>query len=74
MQFFFFILPLPFGVMVFKEMELNVENFEYSLKFPPDTILHFCFIIFTHIFVLFTYFSNPHASTLVSGILVEDVP
>ena len=48
-----------------------MQGFLYSLELPPRTILCFCLIIFTHIFVHFTYFSNPYAPTLASGISVE---
>lgn len=52
--------------------KLNAGKLQYSLKLFPSTILYFCFAIVTHIFTLFTYFSNPHVPNLVSGILVED--
>ena len=55
------------GVGVLKQMEIKCGRFQYSL----DITLCFCFVTFTHVFVLFTYFSNTHAPTLVSGILVE---
>ena len=59
-------LLLPFGVGVFKQMKIKHGRFQYSLELPPGTILFFC-----HVFVLLTYFSNPQAPTLVSGIFVE---
>ena len=53
-------------------MEIKCRRFSVftgtpSLCYPVSVL----FIIFTHVFILFTYVPNPHASILVSGIIVE---
>ena len=52
------------GIKVYTKV--NAGRLQYLLELPPGTVLCFCFIIFTRIFVLFTYFSNLHVPTPVS--------
>lgn len=42
----------------------------FSIHWNSFLILSYAYY-FTHIFALFTYFSNPHTPALVTGILVE---
>lgn len=42
----------------------------FSIHWNSFLILSYAYY-FTYIFALFTYFSNPHGATLITGILVE---
>ena len=69
---FCYLLP-PFVLGYKSAWKIKCRRFQCSLECFPGTILWFLFYYF-HIFVLFTYISDPQAPTLASGIFVEAGP
>ena len=51
--------------------KLNAGKFQYLLEQHPETILCFFYIIFMHVFILISDFSNLCAPIQVSCIFVE---
>ena len=71
-----FVLLLSFGVEgILNSWKLNIGDFQYSGKFPPDTILYVSLFYYFHLHLHSLYYiSNPHVLALARGIFVKAGP
>ena len=54
----FCLTPTFWGQGYFKQLEIKCRWFQYSLECPPDNILCFSVLSFSHIFIFFTNISK----------------